>query len=479
MRLFSRALAALALLCAGLTGQQLAQAAPALYVYTGPAYQGEALVPRFENMLGRALDGVTDFDDFSSPTDALGAMNFGLGAHCGKGHGLSVRFPAAFSNTTLQQVTAGVADAQYKAMFTAMQACVAPAKYVSIGHEMNVGTNYPWAGRGGPAFIAAYQHIFGIGRANCPSCKLTFNPGMGQNPIPYYPGDAYVDELDWDYYPTAWASGKVYTEPTFTTDNLKGYWMLYAAGPASGQGWKPSLPVGFPEIGVGSEGNGMGVCPATNPSGCDDGPLTTTVLAYMVKTGATRISWWDYDGGGYSAMLSDGLRPAEVIALCQVECVNSVASLLVGATAYAGTAYKTAPPSGYCAILAQLANGDVEQLAWGDKVGQTLQATDLTAQAAVTKVAEPIAAPPKVTGAGQGDVITVKPNADGSGTIHLAFPTTAAAVNYVTYLSPTRVLSFSDGKGGPSGSPWNGGKAMGADGWVAKSGSADIHYGPS
>ncbi len=52
-------------------------------------------------------------------------------------------------------------------------------------------------------------------------------------------------------------------------------------------------------------------------------------------------------------------------------------------------------------------------------------------------------------------------------------------VNYVTYLSPTRVLSFSDGKGGPSGSPWNGGKAMGADGWVAKSGSADIHYGPS
>ncbi len=215
MRLFSRALAALALLCAGLTGQQLAQAAPALYVYTGPAYQGEALVPRFENMLGRAVDGVTDFDDFSSPTDALGAMNFGLGAHCGKGHGLSVRFPAAFSNTTLQQVTAGVADAQYKAMFTAMQACVAPAKYVSIGHEMNVGTNYPWAGRGGPAFIAAYQHIFGIGRANCPSCKLTFNPGMGQNPIPYYPGDAYVDELDWDYYPTAWASGKVYTEPTF------------------------------------------------------------------------------------------------------------------------------------------------------------------------------------------------------------------------------------------------------------------------
>ena len=186
---------------------------------------------------------------------------------------------------------------------------------------------------------------------------------MNADPRPYYPGDGMTDEIDWDYYPNAYASHGVYTEPTLTTDSLAGYWMLYAAGPASGLGWRASLPVGFLEIGVGGRSDGMGLCPEKNPSGCDDGRLTSTILAYMIKTGATRISWWDFDGGGYSALLSDGLRPAEMIALCQIYCVSKVAQTLAGTTAYTGTAFKAALPTGYRAILAQLANGDVEELA--------------------------------------------------------------------------------------------------------------------
>ena len=331
-------------------------------------------------MLGRKVDGVTDFDDSSSPANALGAMNAGLPAWCGQGWGVSIRFPAAFSNMTLQQVAAGGADPQYKAMFADMEKCVAPAKYVSIGHEMNVGTNYPWAGRGGGAFIAAYKHIFAIGRARCPSCKLTWNPGMNADPRPYYPGDAAMDELDWDYYPNAYASHGVYTEPALTTASLKGYWMLYAAGPASGQGWKASQPVGFPEIGVGSRSDGMGVCPAKNPSGCDDGPLTATVLAYMIKTGATRISWWDFDGGGYSALLSDGLRPAEMIAVCQIYCAPKLAAILIGATPYTGPI--TFTTAGLTHVLVTLASGRILLIAWAP--GTSNVSSTFTASQAVT-----------------------------------------------------------------------------------------------
>ena len=349
-------------------------ATPALYVYTGSV----PLVYRFENMLGRKVDGVTQFDAFDSPAVALGALNAGLPSLCGQGWGVSMRFPAAFSNMTLQQVAAGGADAAYAAMFKEMEKCVAPTKIVSIGHEMNGGPFYPWAAKGGPAFIAAYKHVLAIGRVDCPSCKLTWNPGMTGDPRPFYPGDDQMDELDWDYYATVYASGGKYDEASLEQGNLHGYWALDAAGPASGKGWKASLPLGFPEMGVGGESNGMGVCPAKNPSGCDDGPLTAAILAYMVKTGATRISWWDFDGGGYNSLLSDGLRPAEMIALCQVYCVSSVANTLVGATAYTGTTIKKDPPTGYRTILALLANGHVEQLAWGDKAGQPLQATDLT-----------------------------------------------------------------------------------------------------
>ena len=376
MRPLTQVLVALALSCAGLVSSKMVQAAPALYVYTGPGYQGRALTYRFENMLGRKVDGVTDFDDFTSPMTALGAMNSGLPAWCGQGWGVSIRFPAAFSNMTLQQVAAGDADAQYRAMFDDMQKCIAPAKYVSIGHEMNGGPYYPWAAKGGAAFIAAYKHIFAIGRTHCPSCKLTWNPGMSADPRAYYPGDMEMDELDWDYYPEVYSSGGVYAEPTFTAANTKGYWMLYAAGPASGQGWKASQPVGFPEMGVGGESNGKGVCPAKNPSGCDDGPLTATVLAYMIKTGATRFSWWDFDGGGYNALLSDGLRPAEFIALCQLECTPAVAKLLAGATPYTGSIALTTP--GLVHVLLKLASGRILLIGWApstSKVTSTFTAS--------------------------------------------------------------------------------------------------------
>ena len=96
----------------------------------------------------------------------------------------------------------------------------------------------------------------------------------------------------------------------------------------------------------------------------------------MPQTGATRISWWDFDGGGYNALMSDDLRPAEFVALCQVYCAAKVVALLTGATPYTGPITVTMP--GLVHVLLKLASGRILLIAWAPstvKVTSTFKAS--------------------------------------------------------------------------------------------------------
>src|ERR1700742_1056970 len=98
----------LALTALMLAGASAARAAPLLYAYEGAGCTGLGLVPQLESFLGRKLDGVIDFVDFSSPTASLGSFNWDVG--CWKGHGyrLSIRIPLAFgSGAKISDVAAG------------------------------------------------------------------------------------------------------------------------------------------------------------------------------------------------------------------------------------------------------------------------------------------------------------------------------------------------------------------------------------
>ncbi len=471
MRLLTRALATLALLSGGMALAPMAHAAtPQLYLYEGASCAVASQNAAARNMLGRIEDGDDVFITFGTPEQAYVSVDYGLGCYKGQVANVALSVPLGFSAgaagqygltkgaSTLADVPAGKLDAVFAHIAQSAVSHGFPAAQMRLGEEMNGGWYPAWAAAGrASAFQAAFCHVKAVMQAAAPTAKFTYwvNPSTVADPSGEAPTCA--DGVAWDQYASVYSTAGAKAEPQQWANALSGWW-----GVASMASWGGSMRHAVPEAGVGALG--------------DDPTFMAGLIAYDAAQKAEWFGLWD-SNASYAGRISDGSKPGEALEVMKEW--SSLAPILAGASLYTGTAYKVSAPTGYHAFLAQLANGDVEQLAWGDAVGQTLQATDLTAQAAVTKVAEPIAAPPKVTGAGQGDVITVKPNADGSGTIHLAFPTTAAAVNYVTYLSPARVLSFSDGKGGPSGSPWNGGKAMGADGWVAKSGSADIHYGPS
>ncbi len=187
------------------------------------------------------------------------------------------------------------------------------------------------------------------------------------------------------------------------------------------------------------------------------------------------IGFWDYNAGDYNSEVSYGERPGEALEMMKVYGAGAMPTLLAGASAYTGSAYKLALPTNYTiGILAQLASGHVEQIAWGSNPGQVAIMSDLTAQAAAAKAA---AVPALTVTNSQGATATVVPNADGSAVIEITFPTTAAHVTYDLKLSSPRKLAFATAAGSVLGGFWQGGRLMADFTWGTSGGAARVYVG--
>ncbi len=328
-----RILAAVACLvwAVGVLGSR-AQAAPLLYVYEGAGCTAVANLPRVQAFLGRPVDGVIDFNDYTQ-TRANAALNadWDLGCWQGQAPNIAYAIGLAFSDTTTAQVAAGVADAQYAHMAASLVSHGFPHAYVRLGWEMNGGW-YPW-GQKGATFAAAFNHVAPIIKAGCPGCTLVFNPAMDADPSSEAPGSTNIGAMGLDVYATSWI-GAVQTEPALWTANLTGWQGVGTAGAPY-----TTLPVVIPEFGVGSEADGHGACAATTATACDDGVYMADALADFEKIGAVFVGYWDQNNA-YNSQISAGARPHEALAFVKVFGSPAMNAIF---TAYA-TAFTDATP---------------------------------------------------------------------------------------------------------------------------------------
>ncbi len=348
---------------------------------------------------------------------------------------------------TLAQVAAGANDAHYAATFKAIAAAY-PGADVRLGWEED-GEWYLWsatiAANKATDSIAAYTRVAALARVAglrpwlCPSIGRPANAGD--------PGATVAPDVAFDVYlNSAWTDA--------SDGQFVAWWMQNTL-----TNWQPARTKAVMEFG------------STN----DRAAYMAKSLAQFQGMGLEKLVIWDSDSG-YTGLISDGSQPGTAIELWKVFGPAPIKAQLAGASLYTGTAVKASPPVGYThAVLAQLANGDVEQLAWGDAVGQTLQATDLTAQAATAKAG---AVPALTVTNSQGATATVVPNADGSAVIEVTFPTTAATVTYDLKLSSSRKLGFATAAGGLAGALWQAGKLFGDFTWATEGGTARVYVAP-
>ncbi len=465
MRLLPRALTALALL-SGAAACRAHAATPQLYLYEGASCAVASQNAAARNMLGREEDGDLVFITYGTADQAVASAAYGLGCYKGQTPNVMVEVPLAFSAVsaggygltrdayTLPDVAAGKLDALFVAIAKDEVADGFPHAINRLGEEMSGGW-YPWAAASNPAlFQAAYCHVQAVMQAEAPGLTFVWNPAVDTSTEGQKPSCATAGGPDIYFSAYSTAGDTTKAEPG-RWNAVLGDW--YGASQlATGYAGMTKY---VPEFGAGALG--------------DDEAGTASALAYFGAQGVAAVGLWD-SNASYAGRISDGSKPGEALEVMKEW--SSLAPILAGASLYTGMAYKVSAPTGYQAFLAQLANGDVEQLAWGDAVGQTLQATDLTAQAA--GAAKAGAVPALTVTNSQGATATVVPNADGSAVIEVTFPTTAATVTYDLKLSSPRKLAFATAAGGLLGGLWQGGKLFSDFTWGTAGGTARVYVAP-
>jgi hypothetical protein len=119
-----------------------------------------------------------------------------------------VAVPLNMTGSTLAQVAAGNFDSYFTTMFTQIAADF-PAAKIRLGWEFN-GNYFAWCATGVETdFIAAWQHIYTLGKAISSQFEFCWNPdkiaavyvGDGSaDATACYPGDAYVDSIGIENY---------------------------------------------------------------------------------------------------------------------------------------------------------------------------------------------------------------------------------------------------------------------------------------
>jgi hypothetical protein len=289
-----------------------AEAAPPLYVYEGAGCEGLAKLPQFEALIGRPVDGVVDFNDYTlTAPKALAQLNWQLGCwQSGRVRNIAISIGLKFNGMTMKSIVAGDMDAIAKQMGQALVAHGFRRAYIRLGWEMNGGW-YGW-GNTGALYAAAFNRLAPILKSGCPDCTIVFNPTIDADPTPELPGAANIGAMGLDVYATSWLGGKQ-TEPELWTNNLNGWQGIATIGSPY-----HSLPVVVPEFGVGSRSDGHGACSGKTATACDDPVYMADALAYFAHVNAAFVGYWDYDAGDYNSKISDGSRPHQAAAFLEV-----------------------------------------------------------------------------------------------------------------------------------------------------------------
>ncbi len=285
-------------------------AAPLTFVYKGAGCTGLAALGQYETLIGRKVDGVADFIDFSTWQNMLIGANWGLNCWSGKVANISLSVPMAVSQNDgapLQELAAGDFNSYYTQLAKMLVSYGFPNAFLRIGEEFN-GDWYPWAAANSPTIWAkGFQQIVTTMRA-VPGAKFKFvwNPALYAqkvSPDLAYPGDGYVDVVGTDAYDVSYDLG--YTAPATRWASIYGdSWgvkEVLAFAKSHGK------PVSFPEWGTGTQTDGH--------AGGDD-PLYVANMAAVIQASASNIayhSYWD-SNDNFNGQLSGGPFPAAMAA---------------------------------------------------------------------------------------------------------------------------------------------------------------------
>ena len=306
-----------------------------LYAYTttdADPVKELAYLTRWRNMIGAQEAGWLLFCDWTQgAANAVGNVGYGLGR--AKAHGVKriiYSIPLAFSNLTLAQIAVGDADPYFDSIHAAIAATY-PGADVRGGWEED-GEWYPWSATVGKPtdFIAAFTRWAASARRHglrpwlCPAIGRPFTAGD--------PGPAIAPDLGPDVYRV---------EGVSDAGMFVNWWMentlnAYASRVKAVMEW-------------GSTG--------------DDAAYVAEALAQFQKLGLEKLVVWD-SNSSYKGCISDGSQPATAIELWKVFGPGQLPTLLKGASLYRGPL--TATVAGCHTVLAQLTEGGVMLLFWGD-----------------------------------------------------------------------------------------------------------------
>jgi hypothetical protein len=287
-----------------------ASAEPLMGVYKGAGCEGAGRLPRYEGVIGRKLDSVTDFFAANSWPSLLSSANWALGCWQNKPYKMMIGIPLTVNGTPLAAVAAGKQDDQFRKLGAMLVAKGQANAILRLGWEFNGGW-YPWsAGKDPSSLKPAFRHVVGVLRSTPGQrFQIAWNPSLGAGVSPpetFWPGDDVVDVIGLDIYNQSWR--KQDADPKlrwqgYLTANYGLNW-LAAFAPAHNK------PIVIPEWGTGTrpDGHGWG----------DDPQFIHNMAAWMRAHNVIAQNYWDFTASDYDATMSAGKFP-QALAAYQAE----------------------------------------------------------------------------------------------------------------------------------------------------------------
>jgi hypothetical protein len=280
------------------------------YVYKGAGCTGVQALPQYEAILGRKVDGVTDFlDDSSTWPNLVNETNWALGCWQGNVNNVDISLPMVVSqhdSNALSEVASGQFKAYFVQVAKSLMSHGFPNAYIRVGWEFNGGW-YPWTATASPAaWQQGFREIVSAMRS-VPGQHFHFvwNPALYEGqfwPDQAYPGDDVVDVIATDAYNQSWDAGYTSSANMWNSVDNDSWGVAQVISFAK----QHNKPVAFPEWGTGIRPDGHG--------GGDDPLFIANMAKTMASANVAFQSYWDYPASDYNAQLSNGQYPAALAA---------------------------------------------------------------------------------------------------------------------------------------------------------------------
>jgi hypothetical protein len=284
-----------------LVAAQPATAEPLMSVYKGNGCEGRGRIPRYEGVMGRKLDGVSDFFAADSWASMQSDAQWALGCWQGQPYRLSIGVPLIVKGATLSAAAAGDYDEEFQKLGALLVAKGQANAILRIGWEFNGGW-YAWKADGDPvSFKGAFRHVVQVLRATPGQhFQIAWNPSMNAGalaPDALWPGDDAVDLVGLDVYNQSWR-GQDKDPAVRWQGHLTANYGLNWLAQFSAMHHKPIV---IPEWGTGTrpDGHGWG----------DDPLFIHNMAAWMRAHKVAYQSYWDFTAPDYDSTMSAGKFP--------------------------------------------------------------------------------------------------------------------------------------------------------------------------